>query len=302
MDTTQLYEKLKENAQQDFNEILANTDFLDGDTIEQSEKITISKILLDYIQKNLENGGSDIVALLYHDKPITAFYDWYKVKELSLLESLEVEISNFTVSTKLDIEMTYAEPKYYSRSSVEKAREYQKFAASMEIDSAFEQVEGYDIKNEHSQISDSLQERYSLLQQSTDNDYSSILSNTYIQDGYVEEFAEKIIFYKMFKEHIEKDISCDDVAKIETLLFLTHPLTAFYEYFEHESPNMIRDFKTMPTEFIDDMLGEIYKMHKEPQWFSESEVERANEAVGWMEKHKSISESLEQMQDNDMER
>lgn len=297
MDTTQFYEELKAKAQEDFIDILANSNFIDGDTVELCEKITITKTMLDYIQDNLENGGTDIVALLFHKKPITAFYDWYKVKEISLLENLEEKISDFTISTKIDNEMAYAEPKFYSRYSVEKANEYHKFVASMEIDSDFEQVVGYAVENQHSNLDDSLKERYSLLQQRAEDDYGIILSNHYIQDGYVEEFAEKIIFCKMFKEYIENTIASEDA--VEALLFLYNPLSSFYEHFKDESPEILDNFNGKADEFIKDMLNEIYKIDNNPQQFPESQVERAKVALMWIE---ASYGDIEQEQDDDMER
>lgn len=297
MDTTQFYEELKAKAQEDFIDILANSNFIDGDTVELCEKITITKTMLDYIQDNLENGGTDIVALLFHKKPITAFYDWYKVKEISLLENLEEKISDFTISTKIDNEMAYAEPRYYSRYSVEKANEYHKFVASMEMDSDFEQVDNYTVE---SLTEDILKERYELLKERTWNDYNDILANTNFLDGDIEKLSLKIVLAKEMSDYIM--ILDGSYTDIESLLFLEKPVTAFYDNCIEKEVSVLEGVMDDINQFILDRKHHIQNIFNDPQGFNEEDVTKAIFFMAVREAMINVIENDIEEQDNDMER
>ena len=115
MTLEEMYQKLRDNAYDDFNDMLQNTNFLDGDTIELSHKISLAKTMADYVIGNMSYGVSDIPTMLYYDKPITNFCEWYENKGLDMFCDLYDEISEYITKIKTEIKEVVQNPQNYDR-------------------------------------------------------------------------------------------------------------------------------------------------------------------------------------------
>lgn len=96
-------ELLLQKAQKDYAAILFKSNQYEDDvrTVEaMAEEITVTKAILSYMQTSLEENPSDVAALLFYDRPLTAFYEDFKEKDIPLWGGLLEPLDSFITSTK----------------------------------------------------------------------------------------------------------------------------------------------------------------------------------------------------------
>lgn len=115
---------LKTRVVGEYHDMLTNSNFLDGDVEELSLKISISKTVADVILNDLEQCYTDVEAILFYDKPLTAFYDKFTSEERNLLNGLLVDLDDFIVASKCHMEEIVENPQEYSETDYDKALFY----------------------------------------------------------------------------------------------------------------------------------------------------------------------------------
>lgn len=114
------YKLLKERTRDDYNDILTNANFIDGNVEELSKKIVISKVMADYVIV-LDGSATDIEALLFYEKPVTTFYESCIEKDVSLLDGLMEDVDQFIMDRKHHLQYIFKNPQEFCEKDVEKA-------------------------------------------------------------------------------------------------------------------------------------------------------------------------------------
>jgi len=94
---------LLSEAHDDYNEMVRTANFMDGDVEELSERITIARKLLEHMESSLSGCYSDVEALLFYDRPLTAACEQIKENGASLWDGLIEYFDRFVLDTKQHI-------------------------------------------------------------------------------------------------------------------------------------------------------------------------------------------------------
>ncbi|MFI3238908.1 MAG: hypothetical protein R3Y47_12930 [Lachnospiraceae bacterium] len=137
--------KLRINAHKDFNEILNNADFLNGDVVELSHRISLGKtVLSSTIMGSMSYGGTEIPLLLYHEKPISNFCDWYKNKGLDMFCDLDDQLGIYQTEVEKELMEVITRPEQYS----DKVVSHAKYIYSLVVDVAQNVADNYYIETD----------------------------------------------------------------------------------------------------------------------------------------------------------
>lgn len=97
------YSLLLSKAHDDYNEMVQNANFMDGDLEELSETITVARQILTYMESSLSERYSDVEALLFYDRPLTAASRQFRENGVSLWNELARPFDCFIQDTKQHI-------------------------------------------------------------------------------------------------------------------------------------------------------------------------------------------------------
>lgn len=109
-------------AHEDYNDMVRSANFLDGDVEELSLKITVSKAVLDYMTTSLSESPSDVEALLFYERPVTAVCEQFLENEVSLWNGLMEPFDHFVQDTKHHIKEVFQQWESVPLDEVEKAQ------------------------------------------------------------------------------------------------------------------------------------------------------------------------------------
>ncbi len=94
---------LLSKVHEDYNEIVRNANFMDGDVEELAEKIMGAKLLMNHMESSFSECHSDVEALLFYDKPLTAILEQFHENQVSLWADLTPDLDGFLQETKRHI-------------------------------------------------------------------------------------------------------------------------------------------------------------------------------------------------------
>lgn len=94
---------LLSKARDDYNEIVRTAHFWDGDIAGLAERITMTGQILTHMASSLSECYSDVEALLFYDRPLTAAYEQFKENGVSLWDGLMEPFDRFLLDTKQHI-------------------------------------------------------------------------------------------------------------------------------------------------------------------------------------------------------
>lgn len=100
-------ERLCKKATEDYREILQGADFLGlstDDVEEVAEKITVAKWLHCYMITSMSESPTDVEALLFYDRPVTAAFEYFCENNIGMLYGIIEPINDFIQDTKHHIQ------------------------------------------------------------------------------------------------------------------------------------------------------------------------------------------------------
>jgi hypothetical protein len=104
--------------------MVRTANFMDGDVEELSEKITTARKLLEHMESSLSGCYSDVEALLFYDKPLTAACEQIKENGGSMWDGLIEYFDRFVLDTKQHIGEILAQWDALPLDEMERAENY----------------------------------------------------------------------------------------------------------------------------------------------------------------------------------
>lgn len=115
---------LLSKAHDDYNEMVRTANFMDGDVEELAGTITAARQLLTHMESSLSECYSDVEALLFYDKPLTAACEQIKENGGSLWDGLIEYFDRFVLDTKQHIGEVLAQWDALPINEMERAENY----------------------------------------------------------------------------------------------------------------------------------------------------------------------------------
>lgn len=208
---------LLSKAHEDYNEMVRTANFMDGDVEELSERITIAKKLLEHMESSLSGCYSDVEALLFYDRPLTAACEQIKENGASLWDGLIEYFDRFVLDTKQHIGEVLAQWDALPINEMTRAEDYR--AMVQQITSYQQEEEQRLIQREHWQ-----------------NEYDDKLKNDYADcQEYLKRYEEirgkpNIEFEHLITvlhQHMKEFNSFTD-TQLQAMSRLDDPLTSTY--------------------------------------------------------------------------
>ncbi|MEG0018987.1 MAG: hypothetical protein RR728_00445 [Oscillospiraceae bacterium] len=131
--------KLRSKVQEEYNDLVVNANFLEGDVEALSEKITVSRWLTTYISESMSDSPTDVEALLFYENPLAAAFEHFRENDTQLWEGLTEPINGFIQDTKQHIEEVMAMWNALPLNEMERAEVF--LAMTKQIEHYLEQLE-----------------------------------------------------------------------------------------------------------------------------------------------------------------
>lgn len=134
------YDLLLSRVHEEYNSMVRNSNFMDGDVEKLAENITVAKALLTAIElPTFAQAPSDVETLLFYENPLTAACEWFRENAVSLWKGLSLPFDGFLRDTRSHIAEILEQWNALPMDEMARAEDYQ----AME-----QKIEAYQQENE----------------------------------------------------------------------------------------------------------------------------------------------------------